>query len=714
MLSRELIKYICSQHDDSGLVEALQKLFVENENFFSIDVAEAIDNTLEARMERRPQPLRDWVISFSSSRHMLSRFLYARQLVRQGNNAEAVEILQSIVESSPKGEPFLILHLVRLLVRTKQYSSAAEFLKKALSFDPPYSFMVKSEKLLQKILTLGDFQSHRTIRVALLGSSTTSFLAAVLQLSCFKIGIHANVYEGGYGNFRQDILDPESALYAFKPEAVILLLNHRDLSLAPLTRPDTAKQYAEDLRKLWAILQKRNPCHLIQVGFELPPYGSWGCLEDTQPGGRSRIVSVINSLLLENLPLGISFCDINRVALRLGDKFHSDIGWYSSKQYPSLEALPLLADHLVAHLRAAFGYSAKVLVIDLDNTLWGGVIGEDGLTGILLGPSSPEGECYLDLQQYLKELKNRGILLAVCSKNNLEDAELPFKEHDSMILRLDDFIVFKANWQDKASNIKEIAEQLSLGLESFVFLDDNPVERAWVHSRLPQVNVLECGSKPWEMLAALRHDMCFESIALTAEDAERHQSYKSNIVRKEFEKNTTTVEEFLLELEMVAECGPIGVSTLARVTQLINKTNQFNLSTRRYTEEQVRFMAESPDWWTRWFRLKDKFGDHGLIGIILARKASKIWRVDTWVMSCRVLGRRMEEYMMAELLNDARKGGAKNVTGEYIPTTKNILVKGLYKNLGFMEEDEKNKFSFMLSDAEMPTCKYIRSGNTLL
>ena len=714
MLSRELIDYVCSQHDDSGLIEVLRRLFYDNNNVFTFDVAEAIDNALEARMERRPQPLTDWVNSFSSSQHMLSRFLYARLLVRQGNLAEAIEILQSLVDSSSKGEPFLLLHLVRLLVRNKQFFSAAKFLKEALSFDPPYSFLVKSEKLLQKIFVSGEFKSSRTIRVALLGSSTTSFLAPVIQSSCFKVGIHAEVYEGGYGNFRQDILDPESALYSFKPEAVIILLNHRDLALAPLTHPDTAKQYVQNLRNLWAILQERNPCHLIQVGFDTPPQGSWGCLEDMEPGGRSRIVRVINSLLSEDLPSGVSFFDINRVALRLGDKFHSDVGWYSSKQYPSLEALPLLAKYLVAHLRAAFGYSAKVLVVDLDNTLWGGVIGEDGLKGIRLGHASPEGECYLDLQRYVKELKDRGILLVICSKNNLEDAELPFRQHDSMILHLDDFVLIKANWQDKASNIQEIAEQLSLGLESFVFLDDNPVERAWVHSCLPEVIVLDCGGTPWEMLAALRHEMCFESIAMTVEDAERHQSYKSNIVRKEFEKNTASVEEFLLDLEMVADCGPVGLNTLSRVTQLINKTNQFNLSTQRYTEEQVRVMAEAPDWWTRWFRLKDKFGDHGVVGVIMARKASKTWHVDTWLMSCRVLGRKMEEFMMAELLKDAHKAGVCDVQGEYRPTSKNVLVKDVYQNLGFMERDEKNKFYFTLPDTKLPVCKYICSANPSL
>lgn len=709
MLSRELIEYIFSQHDDSGLCNALHDILVRNGNAFSVDIAEALDNAIEARIERSVQPLTAWIVSLTNSQHLLPRFLYGRFLVRQGHYAKAVEILKSVAESLPKADPFLLLHIVRLLVRLKHYAQAAESLRLALSLYPPYSFLVKSEKILEKILASGEWKPLLSIKIALIGSSTTTFLTPVLRAACFKIGISADIYEGEYGNYRQDILNTESTLYAFEPQTVILLLNHHDLSLTPLTHPNTAQQVAEDLRNLWALLIKQHPCHIIQVGFDLPPYGSWGCLEETEPGGRVRIVNTINTLLSEALPAGVSFCNMDRIAQLCGENFHSDIEWYSAKQYPSLEALPTLADHLVSHLRAAFGYSKKVLVLDLDNTLWGGVIGEDGLSGIVLGPPSPEGESYLDLQRYLKELKERGVLLCVCSKNNSEDAESPFKEHDSMILHLDDFVLFTANWRDKASNLREMAERLSLGLNSFVFIDDNPLERAWIRSQLPEVIVPEYDGKPWEILAALRRGRYFETIALTPEDSERHKSYKSNLARQELEKTYTNIEDFLAGLEMVAERGPVDAATLTRVTQLINKTNQFNLTTKRYSEEQIRQIANSTEWWSRWYRLKDKFGDHGIIGVILVNMKDKIWHVDTWLMSCRVLGRQMEEFMLAELLDMARTNGVHEVHGKYIPTAKNVLVKDIYTRLGFTEAVEPNNFIFNLSDMEIPQCKFIRS-----
>ena len=713
MLSKDLIEYIFDHHSNLELVDVLQNLVVKNGNHFTLDAAEALDNMLEFRIEQSEQPLSDWIVSLAGSQYVLARFLYARFIMRQGSSKflEAMKVLGSVIESLPKADPFLLLHLVRLLVRMKRFPDAAVYLKRALSLSPSYSFFVKCEKILHKISTSGEFQFRHSIRIALLGSSTTSFLVPVLQAFCFKFDIHANVYEGKYGSYRQEILDPTSGLHAFKPDAVVILLNHRDLALGPTTNEDMPQEFVEGLRTLWAVLHRLSPCHLIQVGFDTPPYTAWGLLDDTCPGGRARTVNKINSLLSESLPSGVSFCDINRIALRCGDKFHSDIDWHQNRQYPSLNALSLLADHLVTHFRAAFSFSSKVLVLDLDNTLWGGVIGEDGLSGIILGSPSPEGEGYLNLQSYVKELQKRGILLAVCSKNNREDAELPFKEHDSMVLNLDDFIVFTANWQDKASNIREMAKGLSLGLDSFVFLDDNPVERAWVRSDLPDVIVPECGSTPWAMLAALRDGMYFESIALTEDDENRHKRYKSNLARQVNEKNHSTIESFLTSLEMIAESGPVDTITLSRVTQLINKTNQFNLTTRRYSEEQVRALSDNPKWWARWFKLKDKYGDHGLVGVILAEKHEKIWRIDSWLMSCRVLGRKMEEFMATELFNAAHIDGVKRISGEYIPTAKNSLVKDMYIDLGFKEKEMQNHFTFHLTEAGVYKCDFISSSD---
>ncbi|MCY2991360.1 MAG: HAD-IIIC family phosphatase [Planctomycetota bacterium] len=348
------------------------------------------------------------------------------------------------------------------------------------------------------------------------------------------------------------------------------------------------------------------------------------------------------------------------------------------------------------------------MVLDLDNTLWGGVIGEDALGSIRVGPPTAEGEGYLELQKYVKELQQRRVLLAVCSKNNLADAELPFRAHDAMHLRLEDFAAFVANWQDKATNLEVIAGDLSLGLDSFVFLDDNPLERALVRARLPQVVVPECGKTPWGMLAALRRGLHFETLTLTPEDRDRHASYRSTSARKSLEMSSASLDD-LLRLEMGAEHGPIDEQTLPRVTQLINKTNQFNLTSRRYTEAQVRSLTQSSNWWGRWFRLADRFGNHGLVGVMLARIEERRWIIDNWLMSCRVLGRKLEDFMLCVLLSAAQERDAIEVLGEYAPTEKNRLVRDLYPKLGFTPVAE-DSYHYVLNVAGQParSCEFMR------
>lgn len=715
MLTKELIKYSAENSERSMLINELQRLIAWNSAHFDCDVADALYNVVDAMIEdgELSAIYSDWITSLAESQHALPRYLYARFLARNGAHDKAINLLATISGTLPSPDPFLLLYLTRLLVRAKRFREGAEILKTAISLNPPYSFFVKSEKILGKIISSGKWTPRRTIRLALLGSSTTTFLAPVLIAITFKDDIKLDMYESEFGNFRQEILNPASGLYSFKPEAVVLILNHRDLALLPIQSNHAVSGFITVTRNLWAVLQRQNPCHIVQIGIDLPPYGSWGYLEEIQPGGRSRLVSNLNLLLSENLPNGVSFCDVNRIIREIGSRYSSDIEWLSAKQYPALDALPLFSSHVGAHLRAAFGLSSKVLVLDLDNTLWGGVIGEDGISGIILGPPSPEGEGYLELQHFLKELKSRGILLAVCSKNNREDAELPFLAHDSMILKLDDFVIFTANWEDKATSIRNMAEALSLGLDSFVFIDDNPLERAWVRANLPEVIVPECGAKPWQMLRALRQGMFFEALSLTTEDSDRHNSYASNIARKEFEQTSATLDDFLSSLEMVAESGPVDSVTLKRVAQLTNKTNQFNLTTKRYTEEQVRAMSDSPLWWMRWYRLKDKFGDHGLIGVIFARKDRDAWHIDTLLMSCRVLGRKMEGFMCADLLQSASAEGAHKVYGEYIPTAKNSLVKDMLANNSFSYSDDDNRYVFDLTSTSITFPEYIQHTNKL-
>ncbi len=351
--------------------------------------------------------------------------------------------------------------------------------------------------------------------------------------------------------------------------------------------------------------------------------------------------------------------------------------------------------------------------------MWGGVIGEDGLEGIRLGPPSAAGEAHQSLQQYALDLKTRGILLAVCSKNNEEDARLPFLRHDAMVLDLDDLAIFRANWKDKPANLREMATTLALGIDSFVFLDDNPVERGLVRQELPEIAVPELGPDPATFLTTLDRGLYFEAWTLSEEDLKRHTSYRSNVLRTELATSAASIEEYLHKLSMEAEIGPIDDSVLARVVQLIGKTNQFNLTTRRYSEQQIRRMMTSADYWTQYFRLKDRFGDNGLIGVMLAHRVPvevPTWEIDTWLMSCRVIGRQMEEFMLQTLAEAAQAAQIRAIRGVYVPTGKNGMVADLYPKLGFIQLPESPKgeshYLLDLANQTVPRCEFIHIKGT--
>lgn len=706
--SKELVEYALQRATPATLLDETLRLIERSGQEFSAEAGEVIASQLVSRLADRAELERGLRVIGEQGRP-LARFVAARVLTHQGSLAAAIKGFAGTIESLSTPNANVFLHRARLLAQEKSFREAAADLTSALRLAPPYSFFVKCERLLDRIVASGDWTPRRKAKLAILGTSTTALLASVLRASAFRSGLQLEVYEGVYGNYQQEILDPSSALYQFRPDLVVLLVNHRDLLLSPVGDEPRAVEFAANLRALWDVLRRRHPCHIVQVGLDLPSGGAWGSLEDTLSGGRRRAVAKANLALAEDLPSGVSFLDPNTVGAQWGTPLCSDAEWCSMKQYPATAALPLFADHLCAQFLAALGLTSKVLVLDLDNTLWGGVIGEDSLGSIRIGPPTAEGEGYLELQKYVKELQQRGVVLAVCSKNNLADAELPFRQHDAMHLRLDDFAAFVANWQDKATNLEAIASDLSLGLDAFVFLDDNPLERALVRARLPQVVVPECGKTPWGMLAVLRRGLYFESLSLTQEDRERNASYRTRSERKSLEMSSASLDDFLLRLEMTAEHGPIDEQTLPRVTQLINKTNQFNLTTRRYTEAQVRSIAQSADWWGRWFRLADRFGDHGLVGVILARIEDRRWTIDTWLMSCRVLGRKLEDFILCVLLSAAQERNAVEVLGEYIPTEKNRLVRDLYPSLGFRPAaDGSAHYTLNLAGLPPRSCEFIR------
>ncbi|OHB70391.1 MAG: hypothetical protein A2V70_15210 [Planctomycetes bacterium RBG_13_63_9] len=430
------------------------------------------------------------------------------------------------------------------------------------------------------------------------------------------------------------------------------------------------------------------------------------------PGGRGAMLREINAKLLRAAGEETILLDLEHISATVGkQRWENPKQWHVAKQHPSSEGLVPLVEHQMAAVRAVLGLAKKVLVLDLDNVMWGGVIGEDGLDKIQLGPPSPAGEAFQAFQHYVRQLKTRGVLLAVCSKNNEADAKLPFESSPETVLKIEDFVAFSANWQDKATNLKQMAEDLSLGLDSFVFLDDNPVERAWVRSQIPEMAVPELPSDPAYYIDAIQEGRFFEANTLSAEDRTRHESYRSNIQRKELRQKAGSLEGFLEQLAMRARNGPFDAANMRRIAQLVNKTNQFNLTTRRYTEAQLTEQAGDPQWWTQWFRLADRFSDHGLIGVMTCRphpRDSDALEIDNWLMSCRVLGRGMEVYMLQKAIEYCGSAGIERLVGCYIPTAKNSQVRDLFSRFQGqpVDSNEPEQFCYVLDvrAITLPAC----------
>ena len=660
--------------------------------------------------------LTDWAAGLPENPNTV----YARaRLASDASQLEAAaQAWERLFQLTPQRDPLHLLTYARALSDLGQPEQAALILRRALVQAPKYAFFPRAEKLIRRLA--GQINSQlRSCRIALLGANTTSLLTPVLQALCLRDRIHVELYEGLYGSLAQEILDPGSGLAKFRPNIVFLLASWRDLQLAPVTgnEPAFRDSLVERQKSYWQRLSDQFGCHVVQFAYDYPAEESYGYLAGSLPGGRSGLIERVNARLHESAPSFVSILDTPALQRQTGIVKWQDANlWYNFQQHPSTEALPALADAMLAHCRAVLGLTRKVLITDLDNTLWKGVIGEDGLEGIAVGPGSPAGEAHSRLQQYLLDLKARGILLAVASKNNHEDACLPFHKHPHMLLRMEDFAAFEANWNDKAASIREIGRKLSLGLDSFVFLDDNPLEREWVRSQIPEVDVVELGPSVFHYVRDLDAGQPFFAISLSAEDQARAEQYRGEAARKHLQATSQSLDEFLAQLQLRASAGPVEDKNIVRVTQLTNKTNQFNLTTRRYNEAQVRQLAADREAWAAAFHLSDRMGEYGLIGVIFCRpgESSQVWEIDTWLMSCRVLGRQMEKFMFDRLVEAARARGVREIIGVFRPTPKNGLVRDHYDQLGFArihDTPEEVRYSLAITADEAARATHIRNDS---
>lgn len=530
----------------------------------------------------------------------------------------------------------------------------------------------------------------RPVRLAVAATHTLDFMLEATPATGLRHGILTEIFRADYGQIAQAVLDPASTLYDACPDLVWLAFDAVSLGLA---RPRLDAEGGEQAVQaaLEYVLSLRDAVHkhsgsgVILHTLPVPHVALFGSFDACEPGSVRAMVRRFNSRLAAEGPeAGDLLFDMAGLAEQVGlARWHDPGRWHEAKLPFALDAVPLAADHLCRLIAAARGLSRKCLVLDLDNTLWGGVIGDDGVEGIKLGQGSAAGEAFTAIQTYAKDLRARGVILAVCSKNEDANARLPFRHHEEMVLTEDDIAVFVANWTDKASNLRHIAHTLNIGTDALVFLDDNPAERERVRQELPEVAVPEVGDDPSEYVSLLAGAGYFEAISFGDEDRQRADMYQANAQRTSEMQKIGNMDDYLRSLEMVCTIRPFDALGRSRTAQLINKSNQFNLTTRRYTEADVAAIEDDPAKFTMQVRLVDRFGDNGMISVVIFDKLGEEWRCDTWLMSCRVLGRRVEEAVLAYVAAAARREGAVRLVGDYLPTPKNGLVERHFEKLGF-------------------------------
>lgn len=525
-------------------------------------------------------------------------------------------------------------------------------------------------------------------KLGVVSNATMDLFVPSIIVAALRYGISLEIVQSDFGQIAQEAFDPTSKLNQAKLDAVLLALDFRAYPNMDAQLGDSDKsgdQLLQFLIQIQNAFKQHSNTLCITQTLACPPIELAGNFDRQLEGTLRRVITEFNLSLAKHIAshTDVMF-DVAAMANMVGTyQWFDERQWFLSRVPMANRFIPLYSDYLAKLIAALRGKSKKCLVLDLDNTLWGGVIGDDGLNGIQIGQGHPVGESFLAIQQWAKNLKHLGVILAVCSKNDENIARQVFREHPGMLLKEDDFSVFVANWDDKASNICFIADTLNIGLDSIVFMDDNPAEREIVRAMLPEVSVPELPRDPSQILRTVCAARYFEKIDYTADDAQRSQQYTSNAKRDSARQNASSLAEYLASLEMQIRFSAFDALGRKRVVQLINKTNQFNLTTQRYTEAEVIQFEQNKHCVTLQVQLQDRFGDNGMIGVVICHAVDNCWEIDTWLMSCRVIKRRVEEAVCNELVALANQHGIRLLRGFYRPTEKNKLVQHHYQDLGF-------------------------------
>jgi FkbH-like protein len=537
--------------------------------------------------------------------------------------------------------------------------------------------------------------SFKTIKIAVLGDTATQFLIQALRGTGFDHNYNLIVWEADFNQIERQVFDSSSELYEFNPEIVLIFhsahkLLNRYNKLLPEQYTNLADSQLELISNLSSAIHEQLKAKIIYYNYTEINDSVFGNFANKLEGSFLFQLRKLNLSLMQYAANHPDFylCDISSLQNHFGRNwfFQSSV-YINTEMVLSIDSLPWLASRTIDLINAMNGKSKKCLILDLDNTIWGGVIGDDGLENIQLG-SLGIGKAFTEFQYWIKKLKNRGIILAVCSKNTESVAKEPFEKHPDMVLHLDDITVFIANWENKVNNIRTIQSILNIGFDSMVFLDDNPFERNMVKENIPGITVPELPEDPAEYLEFLYQQNLFETISFSNEDLERTNLYRVEAQRMVLQKSFTNEADFLKSLQMVSLVEPFNKFNTPRVAQLSQRSNQFNLRTVRYAEDDIERLAKLDDTFTFAFTLEDKFGNNGMICVIILKKEDKdTLFIDTWLMSCRVLKRSMENFVLNTIAHYAKEKGFRYLRGEYIATAKNEMVKDHYLSLGFQSLD---------------------------
>ena len=570
---------------------------------------------------------------------------------------------------------------------------------KELEYPFDSDFILRKKKALKRQLTEREGVTYIDKKIAILGGSTTSDIKLILELFLLNYGIRPEFYESEYNQYYEDAVFGNEELDSFNPDLVFIHTTSRNIKNFPVvTDSEEAVNSLADaemakFNQIWSKLEEKFHCTIIQNNFEQPFFRLMGNSDVSDIHGRLNFINRLNERFYDYARSHENFFinDINYISAVYGIKKWSDPGdWYRYKYAVAVPAIPEFAFNLSHIIKAVYGKNKKAFALDMDNTLWGGIVGDDGPENIHIGHEDAESELFTEFQQYVKAHKDLGILLTVASKNDEENALAGLARPDST-LKQDDFLIIKANWDNKDINIKNTAAEINIGADSFVFVDDNPVERALVEAQVAGISVPEVGA-PETYINIIDSNGFFEVTGLSAEDLKRNGMYKANMERAKASASFDDYDDYLRSLEMQAEIKPFSPLYMARIAELTNKSNQFNLTTKRCSQAEIEKFAADPSYITRYGRLEDKFGDNGVVAVSFGHEAEengeKVFLMDLWLMSCRVLKRGMEFAMMDEFVTECKERGIAKIKGFYYPTAKNKMVKDFYSMQGFVKIHE--------------------------